>query len=129
MRLTFTLLTFLLVSTFGLAQNVKFNDTFDDDKNTWSSNSEGFVTAVNKGKLTLENNHEKNSKWIWKAIVNDGTATDFDVEATLILDKTPNEYATYGLVWGMYSDNSDYRVVQLSANKQLQIYHSLPIKK
>ena len=34
MRLTFTLLTFLLVSTFGLAQNVKFNDTFDDDKNT-----------------------------------------------------------------------------------------------
>ena len=32
MRLTFTLLTFLLVSTFGLAQNVKFNDTFDDDK-------------------------------------------------------------------------------------------------
>jgi hypothetical protein len=39
------------------------------------------------------------------------------------VDKTPNEYATYGLVWGMYSDNSDYRVVQLSANKQLQIYH------
>lgn len=123
MRLTFTLLTFLLVSTFGLAQNVKFNDTFDDDKNTWSSNSDGFVTSVNKGKLTLENNHEKNSKWVWKAIVDDGTATDFDVEATLILDKTPNEYATYGLVWGMYSDNSDYRVVQLSANKQLQIYH------
>ena len=58
MRLTFTLLTFLLVSTFGLAQNVKFNDTFDDDKNTWSSNSDGFVTSVNKGKLTLENNHE-----------------------------------------------------------------------
>ena len=56
MRLTFTLLTFLLVSTFGLAQNVKFNDTFDDDKNTWSSNSDGFVTSVNKGKLTLESN-------------------------------------------------------------------------
>ena len=84
MRLTFTLLTFLLVSTFGLAQNVKFNDTFDDDKNTWSSNSDGFVTSVNKGKLTLENNHEKNSKWVWKAIIDDGTATDFDVEATLI---------------------------------------------
>jgi AAA+ ATPase superfamily predicted ATPase len=59
-------------------------------------NSDGFVTSVNKGKLTMENNHEKNSKWIWKAIVNDGTATDFDVEATLILDKTPNEYAVWG---------------------------------
>ena len=69
MRLTFTLLSFLLVSTFGLAQNVKFNDTFDDDKNTWSSNSDGFVTSVNKGKLTLENNHKKTQNGFGKQLL------------------------------------------------------------
>ena len=76
-----------------------------------------------KSKLILENKHATNSKWRYISITQNTDAIDFDVETTITLDKTPNEFATYGLVWGMYNDNSDYRVVQLSANKQLQIYH------
>ncbi len=122
MRFTFTLITFLFVTTLGWAQTILFQDTFEEDKNKWTFNGDGFDSKVDDGKLILENKHATNSKWRYISITQNADATDFDVEATMTLDKTPNEYATYGLVWGMYSDNSDYRVVQLSANKQIQIY-------
>jgi hypothetical protein len=122
MRFTFTLLTFFLVTTFGFAQKALFNDTFQDDTNKWTFNGDGFDSKVDNGKLILENKHATNSKWRYISITQNTDLIDFDVEATITLDKTPNEYATYGLVWGMYNDNSDYRVVQLSANKQIQIY-------
>ena len=123
MRFTFTFLTFLLITHFGWAQTVIFHDTFDQDKNKWSYSGDGFESKIDDGKLILENKHATNSKWRYISITQNTDAIDFDVEATITLDKTPNEFATYGLVWGMYNDNSDYRVVQLSANKQLQIYH------
>lgn len=123
MRFTFTFLTFLLITHFGWAQTVIFHDTFDEDKNKWAYNGDGFNSKVDDGKLILENKHATNSKWRYISITQNTDAIDFDVETTITLDKTPNEFATYGLVWGMYNDNSDYRVVQLSANKQLQIYH------
>ena len=123
MRFTFTFLTLLFVTSFALAQTVIFHDTFDEDKNKWAYNGDGFNSKVDDGKLILENKHATNSKWRYISITQNTDAIDFDVETTITLDKTPNEYATYGLVWGMYNDNSDYRVVQLSANKQLQIYH------
>ncbi len=123
MRFTFTFLTFLLITHFGWAQTVIFHDTFDQDKNKWSYSGDGFESKIDDGKLILENKHATNSKWRYISITQNTDAIDFDVETTITLDKTPNEFATYGLVWGMYNDNSDYRVVQLSANKQLQIYH------
>ena len=123
MRFTFTILTVFLLSSIGLAQNAIFYDTFQDDINKWTSNNDGFVSKINNGKLVLENNHAANSKWRYISISQNATNIDFDVEAEITLDKTPTEFATYGLVWGMYNDNSDYRVVQLSANKQLQIYN------
>lgn len=123
MRFTFTFLTFLLITHFGWAQTVIFHDTFDQDKNKWSYSGDGFESKIDDGKLILENKHVTNSKWRYISITQNTDAIDFDVEAIITLDKTPNEFATYGLVWGMYNDNSDYRVVQLSANKQLQIYH------
>jgi outer membrane protein OmpA-like peptidoglycan-associated protein len=123
MRFTFTFLTLLFVTSFALAQTVIFHDTFDEDKNKWTYNGDGFNSKVDDGKLILENKHATNSKWRYISITQNTDAIDFDVETTITLDKTPNEFATYGLVWGMYNDNSDYRVVQLSANKQLQIYH------
>ncbi len=123
MRFTFTFLTFLLITHFGWAQTVIFHDTFDQDKNKWSYSGDGFESKIDDGKLILENKHATNSKWRYISITQNTDAIDFDVEAIITLDKTPNEFATYGLVWGMYNDNSDYRVVQLSANKQLQIYH------
>lgn len=123
MRFTFTFLTLLFVTSFALAQTVIFHDTFDEDKNKWAYNGDGFNSKVDDGKLILENKHATNSKWRYISITQNTDAIDFDVETTITLDKTPNEFATYGLVWGMYNDNSDYRVVQLSANKQLQIYH------
>ena len=123
MRFTFTLITLLFISSIGLAQTVIFHDTFQEDKNKWTYNGDGFNTKIDDDKLILENKHATNSKWRYISITQNTEAVDFDVEATITLDKTPNDYATYGLVWGMYSDNSDYRVVQLSANKQLQVYH------
>lgn len=123
MRFTFTFLTFLLITHFGWAQTLIFHDTFDQDKNKWSYSGDGFESKIDDGKLILENKHATNSKWRYISITQNTDAIDFDVETTITLDKTPNEFATYGLVWGMYNDNSDYRVVQLSANKQLQIYH------
>jgi outer membrane protein OmpA-like peptidoglycan-associated protein len=122
MRFTLTLIAILLVSSLGLAQTIIFNDSFQDDTNKWIVNSDGFDSKINDGKLILENNHAANTKWRYISITQNATDIDFDVETTITLDKTPNDYATYGLVWGMYNDNSDYRVVQLSANKQLQIY-------
>ncbi|WP_374400782.1 OmpA family protein [Flavobacterium sp.] len=123
MRFTFTFLTLFFVTSFALAQTVIFHDTFDEDKNNWAYNGDGFNSKVDDGKLILENKHATNSKWRYISITQNTDAIDFDVETTITLDKTPNEFATYGLVWGMYNNNSDYRVVQLSANKQLQIYH------
>jgi len=122
MRFTLTLIAILFVSSLSLAQTIIFNDTFQDDTNKWVVNGDGFDSKINNGKLVLENNHTANSKWRYISITQNATDIDFDVETTITLDKTPNDYATYGLVWGMYNDNSDYRVVQLSANKQLQIY-------
>lgn len=123
MRFTFTLITLLFISSIGLAQTVIFHDTFQEDKNKWTYNGDGFNTKIDDDKLILENKHATNSKWRYISITQNTDLIDFDVEATMTLDKTPNEFATYGLVWGMYNDNSNYRVVQLSANKQLQIYH------
>ncbi|WP_313804308.1 OmpA family protein [Flavobacterium sp.] len=123
MRNYYFLAVFFFTAMNLFSQNVKFYDTFDNDSNQWSSNNDGFNISVRKGNLELENKHDKNSKWTWKSVIDNPDDTDYDLETTLILDKTPNEFATYGLVFGMYNDNSDYRVVQLSANKQLQIYH------
>ena len=122
MRFTFTLVIFLLVKSLGWSQTILFQDTFEEDKNKWTFNGDGFDSKVDDGKLILENKHATNSKWRYISITQNTDLIDFDVEATITLDKTPNEYATYGLVWGMYNDNSDYRVVQLSANKKIQIY-------
>ncbi len=123
MRFIFTLFSFFLVSTFVQAQSVLFNDSFESDTNKWTFSGDGFDSEVDNGKLILKNSHATSSKWRYISITQNATKTDFDIETTITLDKTPNESATYGLVWGMYSDNSDYRVVQLSANKQIQIYH------
>ena len=123
MRFTFPLITFLLIANFGLAQTIIFHDTFDDDKNKWTYNGDGFDSKVDDGKLVLENKHATNSKWRYISITQNTDVVDFDVEAEIIMKKSSSDYSTFGLVWGMYSDNSDYRVVQLSANKQSQIYH------
>ncbi len=123
MRFIFTLFAFFLVNTFVQAQSALLNDTFDSDTRSWTFNGDDFETKVADGKLILKNSHVKDAKWRYVSITQNGTKTDFDVETTITLDKTPNKYASYGLVWGMYSDNSDYRVVQLSANKQIQIYN------
>ncbi len=123
MRFTFSLITFLLIANFGLAQTIIFHDTFDDDKNKWTYNGDGFDSKVDDGKLVLENKHATNSKWRYISITQNTDVVDFDVEAEIIMKKSSSDYSTFGLVWGMYSDNSDYRVVQLSANKQSQIYH------
>ncbi|WP_445716937.1 OmpA family protein [Flavobacterium sp.] len=113
----------LLITTNAFSQNVLFQDTFNEDLNKWTYNGDGFDSKIDNGKLVLENKHKTNSKWRYISISQNTDVTDFDVEAVLTLDKTPTDNATYGLVWGMYNDNSNYRVVQLSANKQLQIYH------
>ncbi|UGS23120.1 OmpA family protein [Flavobacterium channae] len=123
MRFNFTLFTFLLFSLFGYSQTVLFQDEFEDNKSNLIFNGDSFEAKIEKGKLVLENNHATNSKWRYISITQNTDLVDFDIETEITMTKTPTEYATYGLVWGMYSDNSDYRVVQLSANKQSQIYH------
>lgn len=123
MRLITTFFIFLFVTSVGVAQTVLFEDTFEKDSYSWAFSGDGFTSSVENGKLTMENTHATNSKWRNISITQSTTDIDFDVEATITLIKTPTEYDTYGLVWGMYNDNSDYRVVQLSANKQLQVYH------
>jgi len=123
MRLTITFFISLLFTTIGVAQTVLLEDLFQKDTRSWTFNGEGFTANVENGKLVLENSHATDSKWRYISITQNTTDVDFDLEATIMLSKTPTEVATYGLVWGMYSDNSDYRVVQLSANKQLQVYH------
>lgn len=123
MRFNFTLFTFLLFSLFGYSQTVLFQDEFEDNKSNLIFNGDSFEAKIEKGKLVLENNHATNSKWRYISITQNTDLVDFDIETEIAMTKTPTEYATYGLVWGMYSDNSDYRVVQLSANKQSQIYH------
>ncbi|TWI14622.1 outer membrane protein OmpA-like peptidoglycan-associated protein [Flavobacterium cauense R2A-7] len=118
----FSLLLCLL--TFPLfSQKVVFHDTFEDDRNQWALSNNNLTTYIKKGRLVMENNDPQNSKWELMSVVSAPDAIDFDVEATLTLEKTPSETATYGLVWSCYNDYSDYRVVQLSANKQVQLYN------
>jgi OmpA-OmpF porin, OOP family len=123
MRVTITFFIYLFVSTIAVAQTVLFEDVFQKDSNNWTLNGDGLNSSIENGKLIIENSHATNSKWRYISIAKNTNEVDFDIEATIKLSKTPTEFATYGLVWGMYSDNSDYRVVQLSANKQFQIYH------
>ena len=123
MRFTFPLFFFILFVNFGLAQEIIFQDSFDQDNNKWTYTGDAFTSKVEGGKLVLENNHTTNSKWRYISITPNTDLIDFDVETEVTLTKTPKENATYGLVWGMYNDNSDYRVVQMSGNKELQIYH------
>ncbi len=123
MRFIFALSTFFLVNTFMLAQSVIFNDSFDSDTHNWTFKGNGFDSKVAAGKLFLKNNQSKDVNWRYISISQDANSIDFDVEATITLNKASNDFDTYGLVWGMYDDNSDYRVVQLSANQQLQVYN------
>ena len=60
MRSTFTLITFLLVTSLGWTQTILFQDTFEDDKNKWTFNGDGFDSKVDDGKLILENKILKN---------------------------------------------------------------------
>ena len=46
MRFTFTLITFLFVTTLGWAQTILFQDTFEEDKNKWTFNGDGFDSKV-----------------------------------------------------------------------------------
>lgn len=121
-KITCMILTFLFsVSLF--AQNVTFYDTFDDDKNQWSFNNDGLVCKIDKGQLIVENSSPNTSKWRLLSLIEKPDEVDFDIETTITLLKTPADNATYGLVWSCYNDYTNYRVLQLSANKQYQVYH------
>lgn len=116
-------LVMLLMSTTFYGQKMLFDESFDSNVNNWNMSNDGYNVTIDKGKLLIENTHAQDSKWSLYNVPFDAGATDFDVEATIQLESSVADNAFYGMVFCGYSDNSDYRVVQLSANKYYQIYH------
>ena len=122
MRLTFTLLTFFLVITFGLAQNVLFHDTFQDDKNKWTSNQNNITSYIKNDKLVIENVDDEKTKWLLNDVFDDTGEIDFDIETTLEVKEASKDNFSYGLVWSCYNNYTYYDVIQLTPDKQIQIY-------
>ncbi|SEP79981.1 OmpA family protein [Flavobacterium urocaniciphilum] len=112
-----------LMTTIVYSQKVLFEDNFDTNANGWALSNDGYNVTVDKGKMFIENTHLQNSKWSLYDVSFDAGTTDFDVEATIQLESSVADNAYYGIVLCGYSDNSDYRVFQLSANRYFQIYH------
>ncbi|WP_374540101.1 hypothetical protein [Flavobacterium sp.] len=119
-KLLFLVFIFTSINLFG--QKVLFHDTFDSDKNQWALNSNNLVINVEKGVLVMKNNDKQNSKWELISVINSPDEVDYDVEATLKVTQTLAENSAYGLVWSCYNDYSDYRVVNMTPNKQVQVY-------
>ena len=117
------LVVMLLMSTTFYGQKVLFEDDFDSNVNNWSMTSEGYNVSIDKGKLFIDNSHAQDTKWSLFNVSFEAGTTDFDVEATIQLESSVGTDASYGLVLCGYSDNSDYRVLQLSANRYFQVYH------
>lgn len=122
MRFTFTLLTFFLVITFGLAQNVLFHDTFQDDKNKWTSNQNNITSYIKNDKLVIENVDDEKTKWLLNDVFDDTGEIDFDIETTLEVKEARKDNFSYGLVWSCYNNYTYYDVIQLTPDKQIQIY-------
>lgn len=120
-KITYFLL--LLLSTTLYGQKVLFEDNFISDSNNWATANDGYNVSVDKGKLLVNNTNTQNSKWSLYNVSFDAGLTDFDVEATLQLESSVADNATFGIVFCGYSDNSDYRVFEMSANRYFQIYH------
>lgn len=122
MKNKYFILLALVVSFLSNAQKVAFHDTFDSDKNQWALNNNNLVTSVENGMLVMKNNDKQNSKWELISVINSPDEVDYDVEATLKVTQTLAENSAYGLVWSCYNDYSDYRVVNMTPNKQVQVY-------
>lgn len=119
-KLLFLVFTFTSINLFG--QKVLFHDTFDSDKNQWALNSNNLVTNVEKGVLVMKNNDSQNTKWELLTVITNPDEVDYDVEASIRVTQSLAENAAYGLVWSCYNDYSNYRVVNMTPNKQVQVY-------
>jgi OmpA-OmpF porin, OOP family len=115
------LLGLFIVST-AAAQNVVFHDTFDDDKNNWTTTKDDYASYIKKGELIIENKSTNGAKWhLYKLGIN-SDEVDFDIEASIKVLSASKDTDTYGLVWSGYNDNSYYNVVRLTPDKQVQLY-------
>lgn len=121
MKKTYLLLLLLLASK-NYSQKVIINDNFEKDNYNLAINNDNLNVYIENRGLILENNHEKNSKWRLIDVNRNLEINDFDVEATITLEKTSLETSGYGLVWACYNDNSNYHVVNLNEKKQNQVY-------
>lgn len=122
MRLTLTLITLLFISSIGLAQTVLFNDTFQDDKNKWTLNQNNINSYIKKDKLVIENSDNEKTKWLLNDVFDGTSEIDFDIETTIEVIESSKDNFSYGLVWSCYNDYKYYDVVQLTPDKQTQIY-------
>ena len=118
----FLLLTFFLLGLSLQAQNIILEDNFEKDNYNLSRNKENFNVSINDKALFLENTHDKNTKWSLIDVNKKFDSFDFDVQATMSLEKAKSETAGYGLVWACYNDYSNYHVVNLNQKKQNQMY-------
>ena len=122
MRFTFTLIIFLFVSSLGLAQTVLFHDTFQDDKNKWTLSQNNITSYIKNDKLVIENSDNEKTKWLLNDVFTDTGEIDFDIETTITVLESSKDNFSYGLVWSCYNDYNYYDVVQLTPDKQNQVY-------
>jgi OmpA-OmpF porin, OOP family len=89
------LLGLFIVST-AAAQNVVFHDTFEDDKNNWTTTKDDYASYIKKGELIIENKSTNGAKWhLYKLGIN-SDEVDFDIEASIKVMSASKDTDTYG---------------------------------
>lgn len=99
------------------------DENFDANHYDWRIDDENdFSTKIDDGEYILKVNDEKNNKWTLKSTSLDGSNENFQIETALELKSGP-ENSGYGIVFGMYNDNSNYKVFYLANTGYYKMVH------
>lgn len=114
----------LLATRINYAQErMVLNENFDSNPNGWVEYTEGdFRTKVNKGRYELKNKSETSAYWTYIGTTYDYEKENFYAETTIEFKKGTEDQG-YGLVLGLYSNNSDYKTLYITPNGYFKVAH------
>jgi OOP family OmpA-OmpF porin len=117
------LLFFFLVFCNSLfAQKVLLDDDFNDNSNNWLvKNTEEYNSYIKNGKFVIDVKAEK-AFWFYQKLPFVPDTIDFEMEAVITQVESEGNYG-YGVVWGLYSDGSNFKYFLVSKNKYTKVSH------
>lgn len=115
-------LSFILAINSIYAQQILLNENFDNNSNNWLvNNTQEYNSYIEKGKFVIDVKTE-NAYWFYQQLPFLPDTIDFELEATITQIKSDGNYG-YGIVWGLYNDNSNFKYFLVSKNNYVKVSH------